>query len=116
MLLKFGVFGATRNEEFTFQKTRAGGNNSDQESPKERQRVREVPPVQEASRRVRDTGTRASAKRTLSRGVEEPREGTSQSVSFDAPFQTGERELSVKNELLRSGRERHESGRVYFWR
>ena len=55
-----------------------------------------VPPVMEAPRRVRDTGTRASAKRALSRGVEAAREGTPQSVSFDSPFQTGERELSVK--------------------
>ena len=41
-----------------------------------RQLVREVPPVQEAPRRVRDTGARASVKRTLIRGVEAAREGT----------------------------------------
>ena len=35
-----------------------------------------VPPVQEAPRRVQDTGTRASGKRTLSRGVEAARETT----------------------------------------
>ena len=58
--------------------------------------VREVPSVQEAPRRVRDTGTRASAKRTLSRDVEAASEGTPQSVSFDTPFQTGEREVSFK--------------------
>ena len=47
-------------------------------------------------RRVRDTGNRASVKRTLSIGVEAAREGTPQSVSLDTPFQTGERELSDK--------------------
>ena len=41
----------------------------------------EVPPVQEAPRRVQDTGTRASGKKTLSRGVEAAREGTPQNVS-----------------------------------
>ena len=45
---------------------------------------------------MRDTGTRVSGKRTLRRGVKATREGTSQNVSFDAPFQTGERKLSVK--------------------
>ena len=42
--------------------------------------------VLEAPRGVRDTGTRASAKRTLSRGVEAVREGTPQNVSFGTPF------------------------------
>ena len=45
---------------------------------------------------MRDTSTRANAKRTFSRGVEAARESTPQSVSFDTLFQTGERELSVK--------------------
>ena len=58
--------------------------------------VKKVPPVLEVPRRVRDTGTRASAKRTLRRGVEAVREGIPQSVSFDTPFQTSETELSVK--------------------
>ena len=55
----------------------------DQEILKERQRVREVPPIQEAPRRVQDTDTRASGKRTLSTGVEAAREGTPQNVSFE---------------------------------
>ena len=45
---------------------------------------------------MRDTDTRASAKRTLRRGGEAARKGTPKSVSFDTPFQTGDRELSVK--------------------
>ena len=45
---------------------------------------------------MQDTDTRASGKRTLGRGVEAARKVISQSVSFDTPFQTGERELSVK--------------------
>ena len=51
------------------------------ESWGEQYRSRERPeeaailPVQEGPRRVRDTGTRASAKTTLSRGVEAAREG-----------------------------------------
>ena len=74
---------------------RAGGNTYQEQSGGEAA-VREVPPVLEAPRRVRDTGTRASAKRTLGKGVEAAREDTPQIVSFDTPFQTGERELSVK--------------------
>ena len=62
-----------------------------------------VPPVQKAPRRVRDIGTRASDKRTLSRGVEVAREGTPQSVSFDTPFQTGERVQSVKMNFFAHG-------------
>ena len=42
-----------------------------------------MPPVLEAPRRVRDTGTRASANRTLSRGVEAARDGAPQNVSFE---------------------------------
>ena len=52
---------------------------------------------------MRDIGTRASAKRTLSRGVEAVREGAPQSVSFDTPFQTGERELSIKKNFIEQG-------------
>ena len=52
-------------------------------SARKRQLVREVPPVQEAPRRVQNTGTRASGKRTLSTGVEAAREGTPQNVSFE---------------------------------
>ena len=59
------------------------GNNTDQERPKEAAGTREVPPVQEAPRRVQNTGTRASGKRTLSTGVEAAREGTPQNVSFE---------------------------------
>ena len=46
-----------------------------------RQLVCEVPLVQEAPTRVQDTGTRASGKRTLSKGVEAAK-GTPQNVSF----------------------------------
>ena len=54
--------------------------------------VRKVPLVREAPRRVRDTGTRASDKRTLKREVEAAREGTPQNVSFEyTPFQSSER-------------------------
>ena len=106
--LKFGVL-SIRNEEFIFQKTRAGGNNTNQECPKERQRVREVPPVQEAPRRVRDIGTRSNAKKMLSRGVEAVREGTPQSVSFDTLFQTGEKELSVKMNFFGEQDEKREN-------
>ena len=59
------------------------GNNTDQESVRRRQQVLPVP---EAPRGGRGTGTRASAKRTLTRGVETAREGTSQNVSFGTPF------------------------------
>ena len=45
---------------------------------------------------MRNTGTRASVKRTLSRAVEAAREGTPQKLSFGTPFSTGERVLSVK--------------------
>ena len=62
--------------------------------------MHEVPPVLGAPRIMRDTGTRTNAKRTLSRGVEAAREGASQNVSFDTPFQTGERELSFKMNLF----------------
>ena len=112
VLSKFGVF--------TFQKTRAGGDNTDQESPKQRQRAHKVPSVQEAQRRVRETGTRVSAKRTLSRGVEAARESSPQVVPHRAEdlvhrFQSGERtNYRLTNELLRTERVRHEFGRVYF--
>ena len=46
---------------------------------------------------MRNIGTsRASVKRTLSRGVEVAREGTPQNVRFGTPFITGERVQSVK--------------------
>ena len=48
-----------------------------------RQLVREVPTVQNAPKRVQDTGIRASGKRTLSMGVEAAREGTTQNVSCE---------------------------------
>ena len=48
-----------------------------------KQLVRDVPPVQEAPRKVRDSGTRASRKRTLSRGMKAAREGTPQNVSYE---------------------------------
>ena len=89
VLSKFGVIEHQRTKGLS----RRAGNNTDQEIARKRQQVLSV---QEAPRRVRDTGTRASLKRTLSRGVEAAREGTPQSVSFDTPFQTGEREISVK--------------------
>ena len=53
-------------------------------------------PVQEAPRRVRSTGTRASVKKTLSRTMKAAREGTPQNVSVDTPFQCDKRVLSVK--------------------
>ena len=68
--------------------------------------VREVPPVLEALIRVRDTGTRVSGKRTLSTGVEAVRDGTPQNVSFDTPFQTGKKELSVKHKCTSLNRAR----------
>ena len=49
---------------------------------------------------MRDTSTRASVKRTLSIGVEAASQGTPQSVSFDTPFQTGERELPMKMNIF----------------
>ena len=45
---------------------------------------------------MRDIDARASAKRTLSRGMEAARESTPHKVSFDTPFLTGERVQSVK--------------------
>ena len=89
VLSKFGGF---KHQE-TKNSSKRAGEDTDQESARRRQQVL---PVQEAPRRVQNTGTRASVKRTLSRAVEVVREGTSQNVSFDTPFQTGERVLSVK--------------------
>ena len=45
---------------------------------------------------MQNTGTRASVKRTPNRAVEEAKEDTPQNVSFDTPFEIGERVLSVK--------------------
>ena len=89
MLFKFGGFEHQRRKG----SSRRAGNNTDQESARRRQQVL---PVQETSRRVRNTGTRASVKRMLSRTVETASEGTPQNVSFDTPFLTDERVLSVK--------------------
>ena len=79
MLLKFGVF---EHQETKSSSRRAGGE-TDQEQPEGEAAVREVPPVLEAPRGVRDIGTRASVKRTLSRAVETEREDTPQNVSFE---------------------------------
>ena len=74
--------------------SRRAGGDTNQESARRRQQVL---PVQEAPGRVRNTGTRASVKRTQSRAVEAARECTPQNVSVDTPFQCGERALiSVK--------------------
>ena len=74
MLLKFGVLNI-KERRVHLPEDDSWGNNTDQESSEERQLVREIPPVQEAPRRVRGTGTRASDIRTLSRGVEAASEG-----------------------------------------
>ena len=88
VLSKFGVL---EHQETKSSFRRAGG---DQESARTRQQVL---PVQEVLlRRVQNTGTRASVKRTLSRAVEAATEGTPQNVSFDSPFLIGKRVLSVK--------------------
>ena len=79
MLSKFGVLEHKKTES----SSRRAGGQTDQEQPEGEAAVREVAPVQEAPRIVRDTGTSASVKRTLSRGVEVAKEGTPQSVSFD---------------------------------
>ena len=79
MLSNFGVFEHQRTKS----SSRRAGDNTDQEQPGGEAAVREVPPVQEALRRVLGTGTRASDMRTLSRGVEKAREGTPQNVSFE---------------------------------
>ena len=63
--------------------SRRARGDTDQESARRRQQVL---PVQEAPRRVRNTDTRTSVKRTLSEGVEAAREGTPQNVSFDTQF------------------------------
>ena len=60
--------------------SRPAGGDTDQESARRRQQVL---PVQEAPRRVRNTGTRANVKMSLSRAVEAAREGTPQNVSVD---------------------------------
>ena len=79
MLSEFGGF----EHQETKSSTRKAGKETDQEQPEGEAAVREVPPVLEARRRVRHTGTRACAKRTLNRGVEEAREGAPSNVSFE---------------------------------
>ena len=85
---------------------RAGGNNTDQESARRRQQYYRFrkdrgeceKPVPEPARR----GRWAEAWR---------QPGKAQSVSFDTPFSIWwENQLPVKNELLRTGQWRHESG------
>ena len=66
ILSKFGGFEHQGTKSLS---SRRAGDSTGQESPEEVA----VPTVQEALRRVRDTGTRASGKRTLSRGVEAAR-------------------------------------------
>ena len=99
-------FSAFTIRSFEHQETksssRRAGGDTDQEQPGGEAAVREVPPVLEVPRRVRDTGTRASDNRTLSRGVE-TRQGTLQNVSLDTPFQIGERVLSVKMNFIEKG-------------
>ena len=52
---------------------------------------------------MQNIGTRASVKRTLSRAVEAAREGTPHNMSFDTPFQTVERMMSVKINFIEKG-------------
>ena len=73
VLLKFGVLNIAERR-VTIQKKSCSERYQSRKS-EERQRVGEVPPVLEVPRRVRDTGTKASGKRTLSAGVEAAREG-----------------------------------------
>ena len=88
MPLKFGVL-SIKKRKVHHPEDERWGEQYRPKSPKEMQPVGEVPPILEAPTRVRDTGTRAWAKRTSSKGVKAAREGSPQSVSFDAPFQTG---------------------------
>ena len=73
LLVVLSNFGGFKHQGTKSSSSRRAGDNTGQESPEERQLVLEVPPVQEAPRRVRDTGTRVSGKRTLNRGVEAAR-------------------------------------------
>ena len=78
MISKFGVF----ELQETKSSPRRAGRETDKGQPEGEAAVRKVPLVQEAPGRVRDTDTRASVKRALSRAVETAREGTPQNVSF----------------------------------
>ena len=82
LFLALSNFEVSEHQE-TKSSTRSAGGETDQEQPKGEAAVREVPLVQEAPRRVRDTGTRASVERTLSRAVEAALESTQQNVSFE---------------------------------
>ena len=86
---KIGGFRASRDEAFSQKSWRRHL----EESARRRQQAL---PVLEAPRGGRDTGTRVSGKRALSRGVGAAREGAPQNVSFDTPFLIGERVQSVR--------------------
>ena len=98
MLSKNGSF---EHQETKSSSRRAGGE-TDQEQPEGEAAVREVPPGLEAPRRVRDTGTRVGAKRTLSRGVEAAREGAPQNVSFEYSVSNWRESTIGSNELLQT--------------
>ena len=83
MLLKFGVLSIKKRRVHLPEDESWG--NTDQKSLGGGRVVCEVSPVQEAPI-VRDTGTRVSGKRTLSRGVEATREGISQNASLMLRF------------------------------
>ena len=102
MFLKFVFFCSIRKRIVHLPEDESWGNNIDQERPREA-RIREISPVQEAPRRVRDTDTRASDIRTLGRGVEAARKGTPHNVSFDTPFQTVKEDYGFKMSFFEQG-------------
>ena len=81
-VLSICLFLTSRNVDFIFQKRRGGGTIPNKNA-RRTQLVREEPPVKEAPRRVRDTGTRANGKRTLSTGWRQPSRAPYMNRSFE---------------------------------
>ena len=86
-----------RKGVFKHQETKSSSRRAGEETPR-RERPEEAASITgsgstEESAKHRDQSQRV---RTLSRGVEEAREGTPKNVRFDTPFITGERIQSVK--------------------